>query len=155
MSRDCQLYKDYQEGLKQKLLIHQEKEKSRLASLDKSITKLYLLDLDNLLPIVKPLYADCGRPAKNQQGIIRSLILILDLQEYSITNWALRVRNDLLLFDICGFDSTSAPSVASYYDLLIRLWMASHIQHVTGKLKLKRFEPRPLSLLTVLPITQV
>ena len=118
-------------------------ERSRVKSLDKSISKLYLLDLDNLLPIVKPLYADCGRPAKNQQGIIRSLILMLDLREYSITKWALRVGNDLLLFDICGFDSTNAPSVASYYDLLVRFWLASNKQRVSRKLKLKRFEPKP------------
>jgi len=143
MLRDWQLHVDYQDGLRQKLTIHLQMERSRVKSLDKAINKLYLLDLDNLLPIVKPLYANCGRPAKNQQGIIRSLILMLDLREYSITKWALRVRNDLLLFDICGFDSTNAPSVASYYDLLVRFWMASHKQHVSRKLKLKRFESKP------------
>ena len=143
MLRDWQLHKDYQDGLRPKLLIHLQRERIRVKSLDKSINKLYLLDLDNLLPIVKPLYADYDRPTKNQQGIIQSLILMLELREYSITKWALRVRNDLLLFDICGFDSTNAPSVASYYDLLVRLWMASHMQHVSRKLKLKRFEPKP------------
>jgi len=120
MLRNWQLHKDYQNILRHKLMIHLQMERSRVKSLDKAITKLYLLDLDNLLPIVKPLYSDLGRPAKNQQGIIRSLVLMLELQEYSITKWALRVRNDLLLFDICGFDSTNAPSVVSYYDLLVR-----------------------------------
>jgi len=120
MLRNLQLHKDYQNILRHKLMIHLQMERSRVKSLDKAITKLYLLDLDNLLPIVKPLYSDLGRPAKNQQGIIRSLVLMLELQEYSITKWALRVRNDLLLFDICGFDSTNAPSVVSYYDLLVR-----------------------------------
>ena len=143
MLRDWQLHKDYQNDLQQKLIIHLQIERSRVKSLDKAINKLYLLDLDNLLPIVKPLYPDCGRPAKNQQGIIRSLILMLELREYSITKWALRVRNDLLLFDICGFDSTNAPSVASYYDLLVRFWLASNKQRVSRKLKLKRFEPKP------------
>ena len=143
MLRDWQLHKDYQQSLKLKLLLHYETQRSRLVGLDKSISKLYLLNLDNLLPIIKPLYPDLGRPAKNQQGIIRSLVLMLDQQEYSITKWSSKVRNDLLLFDICGFDSPNAPSVASYYDLLIRLWLASHKKHVMRKLKVKRFAPRP------------
>jgi hypothetical protein len=111
MLRDWQLHKDYQERLRLKLLLHNEMQRSRLVGLDKSITKIYLLNLDNLLHIVKPLYSDFGRPAKNQQGIIRSLILMLDLQEHSITKWVTKLRNDLLLFDICGFDSPKAPSI--------------------------------------------
>lgn len=143
MLHDWQLHKDYQNDLQQKLIIHLQIERNRIKSLDKAINKLYLLYLGNLLSIVKPLYTNCGRPAKNQQGIIRSPILMLDLRKYSITKWTLRVRNDLLLFDICGFDSIHAPSVVSYYDLLIHLWMASHKQHVSRKLKLKRFESKP------------
>ncbi|NMB97165.1 MAG: hypothetical protein GYA02_11245 [Clostridiaceae bacterium] len=143
MLRDWQSHRNYQESLRLKLLLYYEKQRSRLVGLDKSISKLYLLNLDNLLPIIKPLYPDIGRPAKNQQGIIRSLVLMLDQQEYSITKWSSKLRNDLLLFDICGFDSPNAPSVASYYDLLIRLWLASHKKHVMRKLKVKRFTPRP------------
>lgn len=129
MLSDWQFHKDYQKNLKLKLLIYQKTQRSRLVSLDKSISKLYLLNLDNLLPIVKPLYPNFGRPTKNQQGIIRSLVLMLDLQEYSITNWAKKVKYDKLLFDICGFETQNAPSVASYYDLLTRLWLSSHREH--------------------------
>lgn len=143
MLGNWQLHKDYQESLKLKLLFHQEMQKSRLVSLDKSISKLYLLNLDNLLPIVKPLYPNFGRPTKNQQGIIRSLFLMLDLQEYSITNWAEKVKSDKLLFDICGFDTQKAPSVASYYDLLSRLWLNSHKEHVKRKIKPRQFHPKP------------
>lgn len=143
MLRDWQLHTDYQIKLRLKLLLYYETQRSRLVGLDKSITKLYLLNLDNLLPIIKPLYPDLGRPAKNQQGIIRSLVLMLDLQEHSITKWSSRVRNDFLLFDICGFDSSNAPSVASYYDLLVRFWIASHRQHIKRKLKVKCFTAKP------------
>lgn len=58
MLRDWQLHKDYQQSLKLKLLLHYETQRSRLVGLDKSISKLYLLNLDNLLPIIKPLYPD-------------------------------------------------------------------------------------------------
>lgn len=113
-----------------------------MVALDKSISKLYLLNLDPLLPVVKPLYLDLGQPAKSQQGIIRSFVLMLEQQEYSITNWARKVASDPLLFDICGFDD-NAHAVASYYDLLIRFWLADRKSHLELKLKVKRFVSRP------------
>nr|PZN07499.1 MAG: hypothetical protein DIU64_12290 [Caldicoprobacter oshimai] len=126
MLRNWQSHSDYQQHLIQRLSAYDQKEKSRLILLDKAISKLYLylLNLDNLLPIIKPLYPNFGRPAINQQGIIRSLTLMLDQHEYSITKWAKTVQQDDLFFDICGFDSNKAPGVGSYYDLLWRLWLA-------------------------------
>lgn len=142
MLRDWAPHTRYQETLRLNMLLHYEMQRSRLVALDKSVSKLYLLNLDNLLPVIKPLYPDFGRPAKNQQGIIRSLVLMLDMQEYSITNWAKKVASDSLLFDICGFTG-NAPAVASYYDLLVRLWLADHKLHVKRKLNVKRFTSKP------------
>ncbi|HCJ58899.1 hypothetical protein [Lutispora sp.] len=84
-------HKDYQYELRLKLLFYLQIQESRLAELNRPISKLYLLNLDSLLPVIKPLYPDLGRPAKNQQGIIRSLVLMLDLGEHSITKWASRI----------------------------------------------------------------
>jgi len=148
MLREWIPHADYQEKLYLKMLPHWVMQRSRVAALDKSISKLYLLNMDPLLPVVKPLYPDLGRPAKNQQGIIRSLVLMLDQQEYSITNWALKVASDPLLFDICGFDG-SAPSVASYYDLMVRFWKADRQIHLGRKLKVKRFTSRPKKKLKI------
>lgn len=142
MLRHWNSHEAYQNTLKFKLLLHFFTQKSRISRLDKSISKLYLLNLDSLLPVIKPLYPDFGRPAKNQQGIIRSLVLMLDRQNYSITNWAAEVASDPLLFDLCGFEE-SAPSVASYYDFLIRLWQSSQKLHIARKLKIKRFIAKP------------
>ena len=94
MLRYWDLHENYQYALKLKLLLHFATQKSRISKLDKSISKLYLLNLDSLLPAIKPLYPDFGRPAKNQQSIIRSLVLMLDRQNYSITNWAPKVASD-------------------------------------------------------------
>ncbi len=132
----------YQNILRLKLLLHCQTQKGRISKLDKSISKLYLLNLDSLLPVIKPLYPDSGRPAKNQQGIIRSLVLMLDRQKHSITNWAGEVASDPLYFDLCGFEDT-APSVGSYYDFLVRLWQSSQKLHVSKKLKNKRFNAKP------------
>ncbi|MCQ1531841.1 hypothetical protein [Lutispora saccharofermentans] len=142
MLRDWIPHIKYQERLRLKMLLHQQIQRSRLVSLDKSISKLYLLNLDSLLPVIKPLYSDLGRPAINQQGIIRSLVLMLDQQDYSITKWAQKVASDPLLFDICGFFN-NAPSAASYYDFLVRLWLGDHKIHINRKLKVKRFVSKP------------
>ena len=142
MLRHWNSHEGYQNTLKLKLLLHFSTQKSRVSQLDKSISKLYLLNLDSLLSVIKPLYPDLGRPAKNQQGIIRSLVLMLDRRNYSITNWAIEVASDPLYFDLCGFED-SAPSVASYYDFLVRLWQSSHKLHISRKLKSKRFAAKP------------
>ncbi len=52
------------------------------------------------------------------------------------------VASDPLYFDLCGFEGT-APSVASYYDFLVRLWQSSQELHVSRKLKNKRFTAKP------------
>jgi len=122
--------------------IQYEKQRSRVVEIIKSISKLYLLNLDNPLPVIKPLYPDFGRSAKNQQSIIRSLILMLDQQVYSITKWSKRVASDTLIFYICGFEDR-APIVASYYDLLVRLWMKERKFHLSRKLKVKHFVRKP------------
>lgn len=109
----------------------------------KSLSKLYLLDLDNLLPVIKHLYSDTGRPANNQQGIIRSLVLMLSSGEHSITKWAPKVASDRLLCAACGFEFGKAPSFSSYYDFIKRLWHASHARHVKLKLKPKSFYSKP------------
>ncbi len=55
-------HEDYQKKLLLSLILFSEIEKSRVVSLDKWISKLYLLALDNLLPITKPLYSDIDQP---------------------------------------------------------------------------------------------
>lgn len=68
---------------------------------------------------------------------------MLDLQGFSITNWAKKIKSDKLLFDICGFETKNTPSVASYYDLLTRLCLSSHREHVERKLKPRQFHSKP------------
>mgnify|MGYP001011239796 CR=1 FL=1 len=143
MLGNWKLHKDYQLELRLKLLFYMQTQESRLAEFDRGVSKLYLLNLDSLLPVIKPLYPDLGRPAKNQQGIIRSLVLMLDLGEHSITKWAPRIGGDSLLSALCGFDSPNAPSPSSYYDFLIRLWLANRKNHLNRKLKLRSFYSKP------------
>lgn len=136
-------HEEYQKRLLLNLTLFSETEKSRVVSMDKPLSKLYLFNLDGLLSVIKHLYSDTGRPAVNQQGIVRSLILMLDSDEHSITNWAPKVACDRLLCAACGFEFGNAPSHASYYDFINRLWLASHEEHVKRKLKPKSFYSKP------------
>ena len=68
---------------------------------------------------------------------------MFDQQEYSFTNWALEVASDPLLFDLCGFETDYGPAVASYYDLMVRFWVADYESHLRRKAKLKRFISEP------------
>ena len=143
MLQDWTTHKEYQNNLLLKLLSFFYSDREKVVSLDKSISKLYLLNLNPLYPIIKPLYSNTGRPAKNQQGIIRSLILMLDQGEHDIPKWAVKVSSDRLLCAICGFEYGDAPAFSSYYDLVKRLWQASHKVQVKRKKKLRSFYAKP------------
>jgi hypothetical protein len=136
-------HEDYQKKLLLCLILYDITEKSRVVSMDKSLSKLYLLDLDNLLPVIKHFYSDTGRPTTNQQGIIRSLVLMLDCNEHSITKWARRVACGRLLCVACGFEFGKPPSFSSYYDFIDRIWLASKVEHIKRKLKPKSAYSKP------------
>ena len=140
MLREWIPHKQFQEKLRLEMMMYYGMQRSRVVDLDRSIAKLYLFNLDPLLPVVKPLYPDFGRPALNQQGIIRSLVLMLDQQVHSITKWARKVAADPLLASICGFEANNVPAPASYYDMLARYWQRNH---KTRKAKLKYFTSKP------------
>jgi len=103
--------------------------------MEKSIMKLIHLDLDKSLSILRPLYSNTGTPSREQAGIIRSLVLMLDQGYCSIPKWAEKVANDRLLYDICGFHS-KAPSASSYYDFIDRLWKGSKEPEIRRKKKI-------------------
>jgi hypothetical protein len=50
----------YQKKLLLNLILFSETEKSRVVSMNKALSKLYLLNLDNLLSVIKYLYSDTG-----------------------------------------------------------------------------------------------
>mgnify|MGYP007112224384 CR=1 FL=1 len=66
----------YQQQLILKLIPHWFFDKGRILQMKNSILKLFHLDLDRILHIIKPLYSNTGAPSKEQAGIIRSLVLI-------------------------------------------------------------------------------
>ena len=136
-------HRDYVKKLLLNLHFHCCFDRNRVFQMEKSIMKLIHLDLDKSLSILRPLYSNTGTPSREQAGIIRSLVLMLDQGYCSIPKWAEKVANDRLLYDICGFHS-KAPSASSYYDFIDRLWNGSKEPEIRRKKKIRacRLKPR-------------
>lgn len=125
-------HEEYQKRLLLNLILFSETEKSMVVSMDKPLSKLYLFNLGNLLPVIKHLYSDTGRPSENQQGIVRSLILMLDSDKHSITNWAPKIACDRLLCAACGFEFGKAPSFTHFSLLLLHNSLIFKVQCLNG-----------------------
>ena len=65
-------HREYQQQLILKLIPHYLFNKGRVIQMESTIMKLFHLDLDKALPIIKPLYSTTGAPAKDQAAMIRS-----------------------------------------------------------------------------------
>ena len=135
-------HKQYQRNLIARIIFHSGFQPGRVQQLKNTILKLFYLNLDKILSVIKPLYSNTGAPSKEQAGIIRSFVLMLDQKRHSITAWAEIVANDPLLYDICGFNG-KAPAASSYYDFIDRLWLGSKEAERQRKKKVRIFQSKP------------
>jgi len=102
----------------------------------KSISKLYILDLDPFMQLIAPRYSSIGRAAKNQPEIFRALILMNNLG-LSLDKWLVKLSQNPVLQIACGFTG-KLPGVASYYDFINR------IIKLIEKSRLKRKKRKPV-----------
>lgn len=84
------------------------------------ISKLYILNLDELKNIIARLYSFTGRPSHSQPEIFRSLILMNHLG-IPLDKWIAKLVNNSVLRTICGFTLNNVPAIASYYDFINRI----------------------------------
>lgn len=90
-----------------------------------SLEKLTSLDLDPIGQHLAPYYSHTGRPAEYQPQIIRSFLLMMDIDQISIKNWIHSLHHDPLLAFLIGCEPDSVPSLGSHYDFIDRLWLRS------------------------------
>lgn len=62
--------------------------------------KMIWLDVDNTFDILRPLYSNTGRPAKNQIQFLRSFILMAHFKYFSIKKWVKRLKKQNALANI-------------------------------------------------------
>jgi len=140
----CRLHHEYQNFLRQQILVLYAANPKRLISFSKPLTKLWLLDLDPVIPLFLPLFPDLGRPVVHDPvDLLRSLILMSDQKVSGITAWVEKLRSDNFLATLSGFDPDKTPGVGTFYDFLDRLWLETK--------KLQRYRRLGLSSLVRKP----
>ena len=112
-------HNEYQAYVVRELSLIAETNPELLLEYADTISKAYILDLDNLVSVIKPLYSETGRPSTNQLEIFRAFVVMTDLH-LSIDEWIDKVKYNRVLQIICGFRDT-LPGVASYYDFIDRI----------------------------------
>ena len=80
-------HEEYQSYLLEKILPLFESDRKNVLHYKNALSKLYILDLDTLKPLLAEYYSITGTPAKNQPELIRSFILMSELKIHSITKW--------------------------------------------------------------------
>ena len=100
-----------------------DSQRKKLFFFDQSIAKLSALNLDPLAEALAPFYSQTGRPALCQPEIFRSIILMLDRKQTSLTNWVHSLQYDDILCMLIGCTPDSLPPLGSYYDFINRLWL--------------------------------
>jgi hypothetical protein len=111
---------DYQQQTADELSLIAKINPCALMEYESSISKLYILNLDQLRPLIAPLYSTTGRPSVNQPEIFRSLVLMNDLG-FALDKWVKKLSKNRVLQFACGFFSGKLPGIASYYDFINRI----------------------------------
>jgi len=85
---------------------------------EKEISKVFILNLDLLKPVIAHLYSSTGRPSNLQPEIFRSFILMNSLG-YTLDNWLVKLKNNFALRVAIG---GVIPSLGSHYDFMNRMY---------------------------------
>lgn len=124
MLLSCRSHSAYQHFLRSWVPVLWAGNPSRVESFAKPLSKLWLLDLDPAIPLLKPHFPDCGRPAEfDPVDLLRSLILMADQKVFGITQWVGMLRSDRLLAVLSGFEPGNTPGVGTFYDFVDRFWL--------------------------------
>ena len=118
-------HSDYQKFLVENILPVYLLDKKRVSQYANVLTKLYLLDLDRIKPLLSEVYSPTGAPSRIQPEVIRSFILMSHLNVPSISKWVAKLKADSLIALMIGVAPDEVPEVGNHYGLMNRLWLAN------------------------------
>jgi len=116
----CRTNKDYQRFVLTELRTLAETRPDQIREYQNAVSKMLILNLDPLVPVITPLYPDIGRHAEMQLEIFRSFVLMDDLH-IKLNNWVEKLTNNPVLRTIAGFTLENMPKTSSYYDFINRI----------------------------------
>jgi len=133
----CRTHKDYQTFVLTELKVLSLYRPDQIEEYQVAVAKMFILNLDPLIPIITPLYSDVGRPASMQVDIFRSLVLMNHLQ-IPLNNWVAKLKCNPVLRAAAGFTLDNLPETSSYYDFIDRIFPLDGrpvLRHVASKPK--------------------
>jgi len=116
----CRTHKDYIHFVLTELNKLAETRPDQIREYQNAISKMLILNLDPLIPVIASLYPPVGRPAQVQVEIFRSFVL-MDDQGITIDKWVDKLKHNPVLRIIAGFTPDNMPDTASYYDFINRI----------------------------------
>lgn len=92
------------------------------------ILKIWITDLFPLKPILLDCYANRprGTPPRDPVAMLRSLLVMDERREESITEWVKELRSTPLFAILSGFEPYDTPGVGTFYDFIHRLRPEEH-----------------------------
>ena len=112
-----------------------------------ALTKLYILDLDMLKPLLEPRFSNTGKPSNQQPEIFRSFVLMSELHYTSIPKWIAFLKATPILCYAIGVLPFDVPGVGSHYDFISRLWLENSDIEKKRQNSLHPFKSKPLKKL--------
>jgi hypothetical protein len=125
MLGNWRIHEEYQSYLLEKIMPFFESDPKNVIQYEKALSKLYIIDLDPLKPLLAEYYSSTGAPARNQPELIRSFILMSELKIHSITKWVQKLQSNQILCFMIGLSCAEIHNVGSYYDLISRIWLSN------------------------------
>ena len=117
-------HSEYQSYLVENIANFYKEDPNNVIQYQDALSKLYILDLDRLQPVLAEHYSNTGAPARDQPELIRSFFLMSEQREHSITNWVNTLAHNKILCAMIGLSPSEIHNVSSYYDLINRMWLA-------------------------------
>jgi hypothetical protein len=84
------------------------------------LSKLFVLNLDPMKPVIAPLYSHTGRKSDFQAEIFRTFIIMSRLS-VPMDRWPGKLKSSPVLRIAAGFPEDRIPGVASFYDFINRI----------------------------------
>jgi hypothetical protein len=134
----CSSHAEFKQFLRQQIPLLYDVEKQRLMSFSTSLTKVWFMDLNPVIPLVSQRFSSIGRPVLHDPVcILRSLVLMLDLGYHSVPKWVKKLRSDDILAVLSGFEPHKTPGVGTFYDFFDKLWLEDRKTRIERRLKLR------------------
>lgn len=108
-----------------------------------SIQKLYNLNLDDIKSLVSPMYSLTGKPSNQQPELLRSFILMSDLDFHSLPKWIEHLRAHDILCTIIGVEKSNVPGLGTHYGFILGFLGMSPEAKKAAKNSLHSFTSKP------------